>query len=49
MVTGIHGYIKYHLPDIYKLKIAIFTHCILTVDPSGGTPSNINEITEKYI
>jgi len=24
------------------MKIAIFAYCILIVDPSGGTPSNIN-------
>jgi len=27
-----------------RLKIAIFAHCIVIVDPSGGTPSNINVI-----
>jgi len=26
------------------LKIAIFAYCILIVDPSGETPSNINAV-----
>ena len=30
--------------SVYRFKIAIFAQCIVIVDPSGGTPNNINVI-----
>ena len=44
------------LCDIFsrtEIEIRYFAHCILIIDPSGGTPSNINinihRIAEKYL